>query len=55
MKKEEESKMKELADKYRDRAAERRDGGEVAPAAGAAADDSSTGAYRLVFSWINGS
>jgi len=48
MKKEEESKMKELADKYRDRAAERRDGGEVAPAAGAAADDSSTGAYRAV-------
>ena len=35
----------ELAEKYRDRAAERRDGGESAPPG---ADDPSNAAYRLV-------
>ena len=37
----------ELAEKYRDRAAERRDGGEVVPGA-AAADDTTSAAYRSV-------
>ena len=41
MKKDEEDKMAELAAKYRDRAAERRDGGESVPGA----DDTAT-AYR---------
>ena len=44
----------ELAEKYRDRAAERRDGGESAPPG---ADDPSNAAYRLVdclVDWLGG-